>query len=220
MTVFDDACALILQVAGCAAAQILEEEEAGASSCAGIMAVLRVRRSVHELYMCLGDMYFQRAYHMPYESFRKLHQMLASGINYARLKMHRYVTKGGWKGGKFKLLSIQNGQVLTSVCLACALRYFAGGSPYNLVKVYGISHTDVMDSVWHVVEAVNNCSKFAIAYPLSVEEQEIVVAGFKEVSAVGFDICAGAFDGILIWMQKPTLKEAKRVGVGKKKILC
>jgi hypothetical protein len=116
---------------------------------------------------------------MPYESFWKLHKMLASGINPARLKMRRYVTKGGQKGGKFKLPPIQNGRVLTSVCLACALQYFVGDSPYNLVGVYGISHTDVMDSMWHVVEAANKYSKFAIAYPSSVEEQEKVVAGFK-----------------------------------------
>ncbi len=58
MTISDNACAFILQAAGCAAKQILEEEEANASSCAGRMAVLRVRRSVHKVYMCLGDMYF------------------------------------------------------------------------------------------------------------------------------------------------------------------
>ncbi len=42
--------------------------------------------------------------------------------------------------------------------------------------------------MWHVVEAVNNYSKFAIAYPSSFEEQDKIVAGFKAASAVGFDI--------------------------------
>ena len=37
---------------------------------------------------------------------------------------------------------------------------------------YGISHTDIMDSVWHVVEAVNNYPQFQITYPSSVGEQE------------------------------------------------
>jgi hypothetical protein len=47
-----------------------------------------------------------------------------------------------------------------------------------------------------------------------------LVAGFKEASAIGFDTCAGVIDGILKWMQKPTINEAKRVGVGQKKFLC
>jgi len=77
-----------------------------------------------------------------------------------------------------------------------------------------------MDSVWQVVDAVNNYSKFAIVYPLSVEEQNKIAAGFQKASTVGFNICAGAIDGILIWTQKPTLAEAKRVGVGQKKFFC
>ena len=108
---------------------------------------------------------------MSYELFRRLHKLLANRINSARLKMCRYILKGGRKGGKFKLPPIRNGQISTRVHLACALQYFAGGSPYDLVGVYGILHSDVMDSVWYVVDAVNNYSKFAIAYPSSVEEQ-------------------------------------------------
>ena len=77
-----------------------------------------------------------------------------------------------------------------------------------------------MDSVWHVVEAVNNYLNFAIEYPSSVEEQEEIVAGFQKASTVDFDICAGAIDGILIWTQKPSPAEAKRVGVGQKKFFC
>ena len=75
-----------------------------------------------------------------------------------------------------------------------------------------------MDSVWQVVVAVNNHLEFQISYPLSVEEQEKIVAGFNKVNSIGFDVCAGAIDGILIWMQKPCFKEALRVGVGEKKI--
>jgi hypothetical protein len=68
---------------------------------------------------------------------------------------------------------------------------------------YEISHTDIMDSVWHVVEAVNDYPQFQITYPSSVGEQEKIVAGFEKASSVGFNVRAGAVDGILIWMQKP-----------------
>ena len=216
----DDASAIIVQAVAFAAAEILHKEESSVSSRAGRIAEVRVRRSVHEVYRCLGDSYFQRAYRMSYESFWKLHTKLATRINRARLKMRRYVPKGGRKGGKFKLPPIRNGRITTSVRLACALRYFAGGSAYDLMGTYGISHTDIMDSVWHVVEAVNNYPQFQITYPSSVGEQEKIVAGFEKASSVGFNVCAGAVDGILIWMQKPNVNEAKRVGVDQKKFLC
>ena len=64
----DDASAIIVQAVAFAAAEILHKEESSVSSRAGRIAVGRVRRSVHEVYRCLGDSYFQRAYRMSYES--------------------------------------------------------------------------------------------------------------------------------------------------------
>ena len=104
--------------------------------------------------------------------------------------------------------------------LACALRYFAGGSPYDIMATFGISHTDVMDSVWYVVHAVNTTSEFKIEYSLCEVEQARIAAGFEQASEVGLFNCAGAINGVLIWMQKPMLKEAKRVGVDQAKFLC
>jgi hypothetical protein len=201
MTIPNDACAFIVQAAG------LEDEEAEANalSRAGRIARPRKRCSVQEVYMFIGDLYFRRAYRMSYESFRRLHKLLATGINRACLKLRRYILKGGQKGGKFKLPPIRNGRISTSVCLACALRYFGGGSTYDLVGVYEISHTDVMDSVWHVVDAVNNYSKFSIAYPSSVEGQKKNAAGFQKASTVGFDICAGALSMEYLYGHKSLL---------------
>ena len=58
--------------------------------------------------------------------------------------------------------------IATSVRLACALRYFAGGSPYDIMVLYGISYSEVLKSVWITVEAVNNCPTFIISYPDSL----------------------------------------------------
>jgi len=88
------------------------------------------------------------------------------------------------------------------------------------MATFGISHTDVMDSVWYVVHAVNTTSEFKIEYPSSEVKQARIAAGFERASEVGFRNCAGAIDGVLIWMQKPTLKETKRVGVDQAKFLC
>ncbi len=76
----------------------------------------------------------------------------------------------------------------------------------------------MMDSVRHVVEAVNNYPQFRITYPSSVGEQEKIIAGFEKVSSVGFYVCTGAVDGILIRMQKPNVNEAKSVGVDQRKL--
>jgi hypothetical protein len=85
---------------------------------------------------------------------------------------------------------------------------------------YGISHSEVMESVWYVVDAVNNFEEFAIEYPESAEEQERIAQEFKHVSQANIDICAGAIDGILIWIAKPSSKQAERAEVNQGKFLC
>jgi len=85
---------------------------------------------------------------------------------------------------------------------------------------YGISHTVVMESVWYVVEAVNNLQEMDIEYPESAEEQDKIALQFKQVSSAGIDICAGAIDGILIWIKKPAMKEAAGAECGQAKFLC
>ncbi len=73
--------------------------------------------------------------------------------------------------------------------------------------------------MWIVIHAINTFPGFQITYPSSFIEQEKNAKGFKSASTVGFDNCAGAIDGILIWMLKPTAKEAAKAGDGQKKFL-
>ena len=73
---------------------------------------------------------------------------------------------------------------------------------------YGISHSEVMESVWYVVDAVNTVEEFTIEYPESAEKQEEIAREFKRVSQANIDICASAIDGILIWIAKPSSKQA------------
>jgi hypothetical protein len=94
----EDVCAIIVQAAAFAAAEILHKEESSVSSRAGRIAVVRVRRSVHDVSCCLGSSYFQRAYRMSYKKFWNYHSKLATRINRARLAMRHYVSKGGQKG--------------------------------------------------------------------------------------------------------------------------
>ena len=189
----------------------------------------RSRTTVEEVYNSLGDVYFRRAYRMSYQSFLNLHNTIEEGIklayrsattfrrrNQLAKKQENRLLRGNNKGSR-QPPPPPNGPITTSVRLACALRYFAGGSAYDIMVVYGISHTEVFESVWYVVEAVNNCSEFTLEYPADHAAQRQIAAEFCYASTVDFDNCAGAIDGILIWIQKPTKSDSDRSGVGQKK---
>ncbi len=78
------------------------------------------------------------------------------------------------------------------------MRYFAGGSAYNIMSVYGVLHTIILDSVWCVIEAINQVPEFYVKHPKSLIEQKAIAKGFEEKSDVGFSNCPGCIDGILI----------------------
>jgi hypothetical protein len=73
---------------------------------------------------------------------------------------------------------------------------------------YGISKKSVSESVRAVVEAENNLDEFIIEYPDSEEVQLEIARKFQSVSEINFRNCAGAIDGILIWILKPLKEDA------------
>ncbi len=89
-----------------------------------------------------------------------------------------------------------------------------------MICEYGVSRTEIFNSLWCVVEAINNCDKFKISYSSSREEQERIAVGFQAKSSVGFTARAGAIDGILIWMNKPCIDDAQLSDVGGMKYFC
>ena len=209
------------------------------------VAIFRKRRSVFDVFQGLGDLYFRRAYRMSYDSFLLLHEKLRDGI-ISSLKVLNSIKKDnrtarsdkktghGPRGNYlpkallaspasntiYKDPPITNGPIETSVRLACAIRYFAGGSVYDLMIKYGISNSAVYDSIWVTVESVNSLPEFFIQYPADHDEQRAITSEFQTASAVNFDSCAGAIDGILIWMTKPTVPNCTAAGVGQKNFLC
>jgi hypothetical protein len=171
----------------------------------------RSRVDVHSVYTQFGPEIFRRAYRMDYRSFKKLARLLHAGIcealGQACLRRPNY-------------RHVPNGPISTSVRLACALRFFAGGSSYDIMSTYQIGHTDFFKSVWSVVKAVNGFAGFPLAYPTSHEKQHEIAAGFQKVSAAGFNCCAGAIDGILIWITKPSGEQCEKVGCSEAKFFC
>ena len=176
--------------------------------------IKRSRRTVEQIYRCLGSPYFRRAYRSSYESFLFLHEKLSVGIAKAVDDLRPYERRGG-RGGNYKPPPVRNGPVSTSVRLACALHYFAGGSPYDIMAKYGISHASLYESIWAVIEAVNSCDEFSIEYPASETAQLKIAHEFENVSEVKFNNCGGAIDGILIWILKPSEEDANDAGCGR-----
>ena len=68
---------------------------------------------------------------------------------------------------KRKRRGAANGFVESSSRLAIAIRYFAGGSAYDIMLNHGVSCPVVFQSIWMVVDAINKCDKLAIVFPTS-----------------------------------------------------
>ena len=180
----------------------------------------RKRHSIAEVYGWMGERIFRRAFRMSYDSFWRLHSVLLPHILTITERAQTYQKKGGRQGGNFSFPPIRNGEISASMRLGAALRYFAGGSPYDIMCVFCISYSEVLKSVWVLVDAINHCPQFHISYPASLEDQRRIASEFNSASTPKFRNCAGAIDGILIWTEKPSLAEAKSVGVDQKKFLC
>jgi hypothetical protein len=149
------------------------------------------RTSIQEVYNTLGPPVFRRAFRITLDSFWRLHEILLPHICTALSNNHDYEVKGGREGGNYSLPPIRNGPISPSARLGAAIRYFAGGSPYDIL------------------------------YPGMLEEQRQIAAGFQAASTPGICNCAGAIDGILIWMLKPSEREqARKAGIDQKKFLC
>ena len=60
-------------------------------------------RSVHEIYVCLGPIYSQQAYHMSSESFWCLHTALLPCIKTSIEEFSKHKKVGGISGGNYVL---------------------------------------------------------------------------------------------------------------------
>ena len=111
---------------------------------------------MHHIYEMLGPRnYFRQAYHMSYASFNKLAH-----------KLQPFMKQCDFSN------AVHNGPIHHYIWVACGICYFAGGSPYDLAMTFGIGVTEVYESVWDVVDAVNKHPEFAIRYPDSHDEQQ------------------------------------------------
>ena len=84
---------------------------------------------------------------------------------------------------------------------------------------HGMSRTETYESVWTVVDSVNDLLP-DLQYPTSKEEQSKIARGFVRRSECGFDNCGGCIDGMLLWIEQPSPESCLSAGVGPKKFFC
>ena len=166
----------------------------------------RKRKSVSDIFKEQGAYYTRRAYRMDKESFWELHKLI-----------HPYLRS---KRSRKRKVGAKNGLISTAVRLICALRYFAGGSPHDIALVHGVSHSAVFVSVWKVVDAVNQCPELGFEFPSDHDAQFKLAEGFARRSKAGFKNCAGAIDGMLLWIEKPTAADCEEAECGPAKFFC
>ena len=88
---------------------------------------------------------------MDYTAFNQLHELLKNCISEYIQKDQIRCSNGG------KCFHYRNGEIKMEIRLACALRFFAGGSYLDITISHGIGKTDVYRSVWAVVHAIKSC---------------------------------------------------------------
>ena len=133
--------------------------------------IQRKQHTLHSLKLEYGYL-FQRAYRMDYTAFHHLHELLKNGISEYIQKDQSRRSNGG------KCFHYCNGEITTQIHLACALRFFAGGSYLDITISHGIGKTDVYRSVWVVVHATNSCKDLEFHFPMTHEQCKQVAEGF------------------------------------------
>jgi DDE superfamily endonuclease len=90
----------------------------------------------------------------------------------------------------------------------------------SLLCSHGISHTEVFNSVWKVIDAINGCKALKISYPENHIDQFLILEGFRLKSGADIQICARCINGCLIWFDMATKAGCEAAGCGQKKFFC
>lgn len=130
---------------------IQDEEEALRGPRTRPYTIQRRRADPRSFQNNMSDYYFKRSFRMSKTRFNCLVDLLSP-----------YISGGG---------QAVNGPITASMRVGVAIRYFAGGSSYDLMGTNGIGHSTVYDCVWQVVDAVHECSELNIVFPQTHVDQ-------------------------------------------------
>jgi hypothetical protein len=151
----------------------------------------------------LSDALFCCVYHMTKTSFESLYDIL-------RPRLDAEFLPSGQGGERVHDSSYY---MSTKIHLSIALRYFVGGSVYDIMQVHGVDLQSVYDSVWGVVDVINNTPELAFHFP-SKDQQQVIAADFCAQSGASFDNVVGAIDGLVISTIMPNCVECEMMNCG------
>ena len=176
----------------------------------GSKNIERTRKQIDDLFQELGA-HQRRAYRMTVDQFTELHEKLVPEL------LKEFPTTRKW--GR-----TPNGVIHSKLRLSAALRFYAGGSPLDIMLTHGISRQSVYRSVWGTTDAINATPSLSFnqnnaEFP-SHDEQVEIAEGFKLRSRAGFDKICLAVDGMLVWTVQPTADDCKELKVGERQFHC
>jgi len=124
--------------------EMLDKEEQGKlrGHMLGSKNIRRTRKSVADMWSELGS-YSRRTYRMSLDAFYLLHDTLEDALT------EEFSTGPRARG------SSPNGGIPTKLGLSAALRFFAGGSVYDIMLTHGMGKVSVYKSIYGVVDCVN-----------------------------------------------------------------
>jgi hypothetical protein len=164
-------------------------------------------RDINQLFYELGYSNTRRAYRMKRQIFWNLCSLL-------RLQLEPEYDD------PLSINRIPNGRIDHTVCISIALRYLAGGQAMDIALEHGVSHSTVFESLWLVVDVINQQPELSINFPECHVEQLQLANDFRNKSMAGLNSCIGAVDGMLIWIHQPSKQHVQLTKCGKGKFFC
>ena len=121
------------------------------------MSILLIRR-------LLSNPYFKRSYHSSPHEIENLIQCIGPHVAVSTT-------------GKTTAL---NGLIPLETKLLVTIRFFAGGSAYDIFPLFGIGHTSLFRCVWAIVHAINETLDMRIDFLQEQSKQQKIAHGFKK----------------------------------------
>ena len=171
-----------------------------------IPARKRTWRPVHSIFDEMGPCCQQCACRMPAPSFWKLLQLLKPHMTCASIKPKSGSKKRNQRNGA------SNGVIPKSIRLSCALRHFAGGLVDDAAK-----HVTASGLLW---TQSTSAPSLPLNFQQNTNNKRVVAKQFEETSKAQFNCCVGDIDRMLVWTEKPALKECEKAKCGQIKFCC
>lgn len=130
--------------------------------------VRKRRRTVRSIHRELGAIIFRRSFRMSLLHFFNLYSKIRPELLIVLSKDNNQ-TNQTKKNHKIHPVS---GCIPLTVRLACAIRFWAGGDPYDICVMFGVSYTEIFKSVNSCLHAIENTKDLQIKFPTAHQEQQ------------------------------------------------